>query len=427
MFSNVTIDEQHSWLLAAANDEASIIVSDSKAPVEIYPADSAQISVSGPTSTPAIWLDFVSGLNASITGLPDDDSPYSFSFGAQTPATSLVSTNVGFQVDVTNAQPGFGFVSHPGSSITLTRPFGSTHYDYYFDDLTAPIDISGEFVVSQGAPLSTTFTDSERTLQLVDVPLSPISWQVYTDGSSATAQPVTITGSTSDPTQFVTINEAGAFNGGSFIFDTVTLLWATITAFGSGSISVSNSQIASQTIEVMDTARISITDSTIYGSLFQVRGNGVITVINSPLLQVQAVPSPPPAGFPALAINPTMPDPTAFPIFVTDPSGGAVVDATIEPIGTVASGSTITFRGDVFAESQVTPVCTFDLSYEAAGASVFTPITTGGACPKLARNTGDSLGSLDTTGLPAGSYLAKLEVLLGGEPTILAPMSFSLQ
>jgi hypothetical protein len=58
---------------------------------------------------------------------------------------------------------------------------------------------------------------------------------------------------------------------------------------------------------------------------------------------------------------------------------------------------------------------------------VFTPITTGGACPKLARNTGDSLGSLDTTGLPAGSYLAKLEVLLGGEPTILAPMSFSLQ
>lgn len=427
MFSNVTIDEQHSWLLASANDQASILVSNSKAPVEIYPADAATISVSGPSSTPAIWLDFVSGLSASITGLPDNANPYTFSLGARTAATSTVSTNVGFQVDVTNASPGFGFVSHPGSSIALTSPQGTTAYDYYFDDPAAPIDITGSFVVSHGTPLSTTFSDSSRTLQLVDVPLSPIAWQVYTDRSSGTAQPVTITGSTSDPTQFVTINEAGAFNGGSFVFDTVTLLWATITAFGSGSISITNSQIASQTIEVMDTARVSIMDSTIYGSLFQVRANGVITLVNTPLLQVEAAPNPPPAGFPALALNPTMPDPTAFPIFVTDPAGGAVVDATIAPVGTAALGSTIVFRGDAFAESQVTPACTFDLSYQAAGESTFTPVTTGGACPKLARNAGDSLGSLDTTGLQAGSYTAKLEVFLGGTPTLVAPMSFTLQ
>ena len=54
-------------------------------------------------------------------------------------------------------------------------------------------------------------------------------------------------------------------------------------------------------------------------------------------------------------------------------------------------------------------------------------VTTGGACPKLARNAGDSLGSLDTTGLQAGSYTAKLEVFLGGTPTLVAPMSFTLQ
>jgi hypothetical protein len=177
----------------------------------------------------------------------------------------------------------------------------------------------------------------------------------------------------------------------------------------------------------MDTARVSIADSTIYGSLFQVRGNGVITLVNTPLLQVEAVPSPPPVGFPVLAVNPTMPDPAAFPIFVTDPGGGVVVDATLVPIGTAALGSTIVFRGDAFVESQVAPQCTFDLSYQAAGAIPFTPLTTGGACPKLARNAGDSLGTLDTTGLSAGSYTAKLEVFLGGTPAVVAPMSFTLQ
>jgi len=209
----------------------------------------------------------------------------------------------------------------------------------------------------------------------------------------------------------VTLNEAGAFNGGSFAFDTVTLLWATVTALGSGSITVAHSQIASQTIEAFDAARIAISDSTVYGSLFQVRGTGVITLVNTPLLQVNAVPSPPPVGFPALALNPTMPDPLAYPIFVTDPAGGAVVAATIEPVGSVAAGQAITFRGDAFVESQVTPACTFDLSYQALGAAAFVPITTGEACPKQLRNPGDSLGQLDTTGLAAGGYIAKLRTV----------------
>jgi hypothetical protein len=426
-FTNVTIDMNHSWLLASAFNESSIVVADSQAPVEIYPNDSATVSISGPTSKMKIWLDFTSGLSADITNLPDSSNPYTFSIGPRTPETASVSTNAQFQVDLVNASAQFGFISYPGSSLTLTSPQGPTSYSYYFLNPPSPIDINGEFVVSQDAPISTTLTDSGRTLKLVDVPLVPIAWQVYSQATSGVSQPVTITGSASDPTKSVTLNEVGAFDGGNFSLDTVTCLWSTITAVGSGSISVTNSQIASQTIAAMNTGQILITDSTIYGSLFQVRDSAVIRLINTPLLRGSDVPNPPPAGFPALAQNPSLADANAYPTFLIDPAGGAVVAATIDAFtGPLSLGSTITFRGDAFVESQVAGSCTFNLSYFAPGAATFTPITTGGACPVLARIPGNNLGSLDTTGLPAGTYTAKLEIYLNGTLAVAAPRIFTL-
>jgi hypothetical protein len=175
----------------------------------------------------------------------------------------------------------------------------------------------------------------------------------------------------------------------------------------------------------MSTGQILITDSTIYGSLFQVRDSAVIRLINTPLLRGSDVPNPP--GFPALTQNPSLADASAYPAFLVDPSGGAVVAATIDAFtGSISIGSTITFRGDAFVESQVAGTCTFNLSYLAPGAATFTPITTGGACPVLARIPANNLGSLDTTGLPPGTYTAKLEIYLNGTPAVEAPGIFTL-
>jgi hypothetical protein len=195
---------------------------------------------------------------------------------------------------------------------------------------------------------------------------------------------------------------------------------------GTGALSVSNSQIASQKIIAGDTGRVAIANSTIYGSLLQARGSGLILLTNTQLLRAGDVPSPAPAGYPALARNPLMTDPSAFPVFLTDTAGGAIVAAAINPFpDPIRAGSTITFRGDAFVQSHV-PQCTFSLSYRAPGAQTFTPITTGAPCPKLARNPGDSLGSLDTTGLTAGTYLAKVEIYINGVLSLAAPREFIL-
>lgn len=77
-------------------------------------------------------------------------------------------------------------------------------------------------------------------------------------------------------------------------------------------------------------------------------------------------------------------------------------------------------------KSQIIPNCTFDLSSLAPGATEFTPITTGGSCPKLARNPDDGLVTLATAGLPPGNYVAKLEIYIDGTPAFVTPKAFRL-
>ncbi|MGH6840869.1 MAG: hypothetical protein ACREDV_02080, partial [Methylocella sp.] len=167
--------KEGSWLLGNFRDQSQLTVdSSSRVPTEIYPFDSAQISVSNSTF-PTLFVAFNSGSSATIN-IPKHDAKgnFNFVFGK--------SPGFNYSINMTASKTRLGFESHPGSRMFLNGGgAGSTtdvpvQISYFVENNTAPVTIKGLDVLSD---TTRKFTDQGRIISLNHVNLNPIAWSVY--------------------------------------------------------------------------------------------------------------------------------------------------------------------------------------------------------------------------------------------------------
>ncbi|MGQ0444113.1 MAG: hypothetical protein ACT4O2_03030 [Beijerinckiaceae bacterium] len=253
--------QEGSWLLGNFRDQSQLFVdSSSRVPTEIYPFDSAQISVTN-SSFPTLFVAFKSGSSATIN-IPKSDAKgkYNFVFGK--------SPGFDYSINMTASWTRLGFESHPGSRMILNGGgAGSTtdapvQISYFVENNTAPVTIKGLDVLRD---TTRKFTDQGRTISLNHVNLNPISWQVYV--SQSNGFPVTIRNSK--------INELGVLTNGLVNLSNSTLQLAQLGAFGSGSrLNITGTQIWSQGIVAQRGGRVSIKYSGIHGNAISAAGTG---------------------------------------------------------------------------------------------------------------------------------------------------------
>jgi hypothetical protein len=310
-----------SWLLANIGNNSTLNMIDSQnLPTEIYPADSASVSVSGSVFS-GVWLDFASGSSGTVD-IPTQNSQgiYSFHFGP--------STGIGYSVNIGSSQGRLGLNSYPGAT-TIVNGNGSSAvndvevvFGYYVENNTGPVSIND---LSVGSSVTRQFTDQGRNLQLNNVNLNPFSWQVYV--SQSNGFPVSITNST--------INEIAAFTNGLVNVSDSTLQLAVAGAVGPGSImNIANTQIWSQAVEAENGGQMTITNSELNGNFVSAAGAGsAITMVGvdasrngAPPQSCAAVDGFPPNVNGVPLCNPF--NPLYQCVEVVPPSGGATITAT---------------------------------------------------------------------------------------------------
>jgi hypothetical protein len=246
--------EEESWLLGNLHDSAKLTVADTQqVPTEIYVNDSSSAKISGTGTRVGVWLD-AGGAKGSLT-LPDVNRPFSWQIGVGT------GLDVGWTLQVDNAQPGIGIEVKPTSALTITgngaraSETGELKISYTVVDSRETLD--GLKAGLQNGKISDRLT-------LKDVQLGPIAWQIYA-GDNAD---LTIKNST--------INEIGIFGRDAKVrVEHSVLQLAVLAALAPGSLlDIRDSDVWNQTIEVANNARVSIADSKIHGTLFHARDSG---------------------------------------------------------------------------------------------------------------------------------------------------------
>ena len=107
-----TIVEAQSWLLANLYDSARLTVVDTQhVPNEIYVHDKAVATIRGSGTRTGVWLD-AQGAQGTVT-VPNVNGPFSWRIGAGN------GLNVGWLLQVENAQPGLGLEIKPGTALTV--------------------------------------------------------------------------------------------------------------------------------------------------------------------------------------------------------------------------------------------------------------------------------------------------------------------
>lgn len=397
------LDPAVSWLLAQFSENARLETVDSpEIPTETYPAEAATISIAGPLSGNNVWLRFFPGQSGTLDGSTINAPPgSSFRFGRSTPG----KTNVGFDVNVSKGQASLSIESHPGSAVSISNAY--TGIAYNFDGNASSAEVSGLGI----GDVTHTYTDLGRTLALRNVHVN--MWQLY--GSSMRA-PVTVLDSK--------INEMGAFDDGRFIVTRSTFLFAVISAQGTGAnISVSGSSIKSQMIQARDGGFVGIADSDIYGSLIQAAGGSRIALVNA-ALRANAPPTQNPTTVHEYFAggNPFTPTGASVRLMAMDTS--AILVAGLDPIKeAVTSGQILSLTGDALLDSPVKALkaFTYALSYRRVDQTAYTVIVASAAGPRTR-----ALGSLDTSGLAAGQYQARLELVLPDGFRLPAERLFSI-
>jgi hypothetical protein len=243
-----TIVEAESWLLGTLYDSARLTVVDTQhVPNEIYVHDSSIATIRGATTRTGVWLD-AQGAKGTVT-VPNVNGPFSWRIGAGN------GLNVGWLLQVENAEPGLGLEIKTGTALTVTGNGARA-------PATGELKIS-YFVINSRETLDglkaglQNRTISDR-LTLKDVQLGPIAWQVYA-GDNAD---LTITNSL--------VNEIGLIGRDARVrVEKSVLQLAVLAAMAPGSsLAINSSEVWNQAIWVASKAQVSITDSEIHGTLF---------------------------------------------------------------------------------------------------------------------------------------------------------------
>ena len=110
---NSTLSSDHNALLAVLGDSSSLTSSNSTVPTEIYLNGANLVHISGHQTKQGVHLNFPSGTSGSLT-LPNTSTFYTWSVGSST------GLQVGWNLVVTDANPGLGIESHANSNWTIT-------------------------------------------------------------------------------------------------------------------------------------------------------------------------------------------------------------------------------------------------------------------------------------------------------------------
>jgi hypothetical protein len=249
-----TIVEEDAWLLANLHDNAKLTIADTQhVPNEIYVQDSSFTKISGADTRTGVWLD-AGGAKGTLK-LPDMNGPFSWRIGAG------IGLDVGWSLQVDDAQPGIGIQVKPASALTIigngarAAATGELHISYF---------VVGSRETLDGLKAGLQNRRISDRLTLKDVQLGPIAWQIYAGDDAG----LTIKNST--------INEIGIFGRDAKVrVERSVLQLATLAALAPGSsLDIRDSEVWNQTVEVANRGRVSIVDSEIHGTLFHARDSG---------------------------------------------------------------------------------------------------------------------------------------------------------
>ena len=405
-----------SWLLVDLQDDAAVHAVNATFPSEIYPHDRATVILEGATTNARVWLEFLGGTTSVIDHLPNEKTPFDWSFGRNTPGM----TNVGYQVEVLHAIPTVGVSSHPGSQLTLRNTEAQIAIGYFLVDLAAPQVLSGLGLFSHDVLLQ----HQARRFELSNANVFEFAWQIYTANPSvATPQPVVVDHSI--------VNEIAALERGQVAVNESLLQWAVVAAIGAGSrIEMASSTINSQSIIAAKDGFIHIDDSAVYGSLVEATDDAYILFSNARFepnvchaLCLPACASLQNGGFEGDRCNPFN---SAGGISEFRAKNRAVIAALgLRPVeAAVTIGTPLDLVGDLFVHvgPEIAHTYRYTLSYQQVGGASGGTIVADGRGPVRA----GSLGVLQTTGLPAGNYTATLDLRRDGETIASTTRNFRL-
>lgn len=251
---------ERAWLLANFFNTSSLrAINTDHLPNEIYVHDSSTIRVSGSRTQTGVWLD-AGGAQGTLT-LPDVSGPYTWTAG------NGAGLNVGWTLEVDDAQAGLGVEIRPGSSLTIN---GRGARAPVTGELKIAYFVVGGNETLQGFNAGLQNRQVSDRLTLNDVQLGPIAWQMYA-GDDAN---LTITGST--------INEVGIFGKNAVVkVEDSILQLAVLAALGPGStLEIRDSESWNQSIEAANNAKVTISNSSIYGSLLHARDPASVIAIS---------------------------------------------------------------------------------------------------------------------------------------------------
>ncbi len=405
-----------SWLLGELLDDAVVHAQNANFPSEIYPHDRATVILEGQTTNPRVWLEFLGGTTTVIDRLPNEKTPFDWSFGRNTPGM----TNVGYQVEILHAIPTVGVASHRGSQLTLRNTQAQIAIGYFLYDLDKPQQLNGLSPVSHDVLLQ----HQGRRFELDNANIFEFAWQIYTANPTvAKPEPVIVYRSM--------VNEIAALERGHLAVNESLLQWAVVAAIGPGSqIEVANSTINSQSIIAARDGFIHVDGSAIYGSLIEATNDAFILLSNVRFepnvchaLCLPACASHENGGFEGDRCNPF--NPAGGTSEFTAKDRGVIAALGLRPIAaSLTVGTPLDFIGDLFVYvgPEIAHTYTYVLSYKQVGGSVAGTIVADGRGPVR----GGSLGMLKTTGLPVGDYAAMLDLRRDGETIATTTRDFRL-
>jgi hypothetical protein len=183
--------------------------------------------------------------------VPNVNGPFSWRIGAGN------GLNVGWLLQVENAQPGLGLEIKPGTALTVN---GNGSQAPATGELKISYFVSSREILDGLKAGLQNRTISDR-LTLKNVQLGPIAWQIY----AGDAADLTIRNSV--------INEIGIFGRSARVLVERSILQlAVLAALAPGSsLTINNSEIWNQSVEVANQAQVSIADSQIFGGLYHAR------------------------------------------------------------------------------------------------------------------------------------------------------------
>ncbi len=246
-----TIVEAESWLLGNLFDSATLTVVDTQhVPNEIYVHDSSVTTIRGAGTRTGVWLD-AAGAKGTLT-VPDVNGPFSWKIGAGS------GLDVGWLLQVENAQPGLGLEIRTGTALTIN---GNGTRAPATGELKISYHVANSRETLDGLKAGLQNRTVSNRLTLKNVQLGPIAWQIYA-GDSAD---LTIRNSV--------INEIGIFGRNARVLVERSLLQLAVLAglAPGSSLTINASEIWNQSIEAGNQGQVTIADSQIHGTLFHAR------------------------------------------------------------------------------------------------------------------------------------------------------------